>query len=122
MMDYKTHLDKLVADLYKKFDEDEERKESIKVLTTNFDKAFKQLEEITNTLKEADLKMDDPFIPNTKFMELMEISTRTAQVWRDEEKIGYSQIAGKIYYRKSDIEKLLNDNYHKAKAKGGNKR
>ena len=121
-MDYKTHLDKLVADLYKKFDEDEERKESIKVLTTNFDKAFKQLEEITNTLKEADLKMDDPFIPNTKFMELMEISTRTAQVWRDEEKIGYSQIAGKIYYRKSDIEKLLNDNYHKAKAKGGNKK
>ncbi|MBV5281060.1 MAG: helix-turn-helix domain-containing protein [Paludibacter sp.] len=66
--------------------------------------------------------MDDPFVPNTKFMELMEISTRTAQVWRDEEKIGYSQIAGKIYYRKSDIEKLLNDNYHKAKAKGGNKR
>jgi len=118
MMDYKTHLDKLVADLYKKFDEDEERKESIKVLTTNFDKSFKQLEEITNTLKEADLKMDDPFVPNTKFMELMEISTRTAQVWRDEEKIGYSQIAGKIYYRKSDIEKLLNDNYHKAKEKG----
>ena len=122
MMDYKTYLDKLFADLYKKFDEDEERKESIKVLTTNFDKSFKQLEEITNTLKEADLKMDDPFIPNTKFMELMEISTRTAQVWRDEEKIGYSQIAGKIYYRKSDIEKLLNDNYHKAKEKGGNKR
>ena len=82
----------------------------------------RQLEEITNTLKEADLKMDDPFVPNTKFMELMEISTRTAQVWRDEEKIGYSQIAGKIYYRKSDIEKLLNDNYHKAKEKGGNKR
>ena len=118
MMDYKAHFEKFVSDLYKKFGEDEERKESIKVLTTNFDKAFKQLEEITNTLKEADLKMDDPFVPNTKFMELMEISTRTAQVWRDEEKIGYSQIAGKIYYRKSDIEKLLNDNYHKAKEKG----
>jgi predicted site-specific integrase-resolvase len=55
-------------------------------------------------------------------MKLMDISTRTSQVWRDEGKIGYSQIAGKIYFRKSDIEKLLNDNYHKAKVKGGNKK
>ena len=121
-MNYEKHFDKFVADFYKHIEEAEVKTESIKVLTTNFDKAFKQLEEITNTLKEADLKMDDPFVSNPKFLKLMEISQRTAQIWRDEEKIGYSQISGKIYYRKSDIEKLLNDNYSKAKSKGENKK
>ncbi len=121
-MNYEKHFDKFVADFYNKIDESEVKKESIKVLTTNYEKAFSQLEELTNAVKESNLKIEDPFVSNSKFMKLMEISTRTAQIWRDEEKIGYSQIAGKIYYRRSDIEKLLNDNYFKAKLKGGNKK
>ncbi|MDR3653226.1 MAG: helix-turn-helix domain-containing protein [Paludibacter sp.] len=121
-MDYKKYLEDFVADIYKKFDEEEVRREEIVVLKDNYGKAFKQLDELTQAIKESNLKIDDPFVPNDKFMKLMDISTRTSQVWRDEGKIGYSQIAGKIYFRKSDIEKLLNDNYHKAKVKGGNKK
>ncbi|MEI8086203.1 MAG: helix-turn-helix domain-containing protein [Paludibacter sp.] len=121
-MNYEKHFDKFVADFYKQQEEAEVKSETTKALTTNFEKAFKQLEELTNVIKESNMKMDDPFVSNPKFLKLMEISPRTAQIWRDEEKIGYSQISGKIYYRKSDIEKLLNDNYSKAKLKGGNKK
>ena len=117
-MDYKKYLEDFVADIYKKFDEEEVRREEIVVLKDNYEKAFKQLDELTEAIKESNLKIDDPFISNEKFMRLMDISSRTAQVWRDEKDVGYSQISGKIYYRKSDIEKLLNENYYKAKEKG----
>lgn len=121
-MDYKKYLEDFVADIYKKFDEEEVRREEIVVLKDNYEKAFKQLDELTEAIKESNLKIDDPFISNEKFMRLMDISSRTAQVWRDEKKLGYSQISGKIYYRKSDIEKLLNENYYKAKEKGTKKK
>ena len=122
MTDYKAHLDKFIADFYNHIEDAEVKKESIKVLNTNYEKAFSKMEELTNVIKESNLKIDDPFVPNKQFLRIMDISTRTAQIWRDEEKIGFSQIAGKIYYRKSDIEKLLNDNYFNAKVKGGNKK
>jgi hypothetical protein len=47
------------------------------------------------------------FIDNSEFIRLMKISKRTAQTWRDENVIAFSQIGSKLYYRYSDIEKLL---------------
>ena len=44
----------------------------------------------------------------------MQISKRTAQTWRDEGKISFSQIGNKIYYLESDVEELLKGNYIKA--------
>lgn len=60
---------------------------------------------------------ENPFFTNDEFMNLMTISIRTAQLWRDQGLISYSQISGKIYYRLSDIQKLLSDNYHKSSIK-----
>ena len=54
---------------------------------------------------------DDPIIDNFRFIELMGISTKTAQSWRDLNLISYTKIQGKIYYRKSDIVDLMN-RYH----------
>lgn len=54
---------------------------------------------------------DDPVIDNYRFLELMKISSKTAQYWRNKEIIGYSMIGNKIYYRVSDIKDLL-DRYH----------
>lgn len=51
------------------------------------------------------------FITNDEFMKLMDISKRTAQNWRDEGVIAFSQVGHKIYYRLSDIEDLLNKTY-----------
>jgi predicted site-specific integrase-resolvase len=44
----------------------------------------------------------------------MNISKRTAQAWRDEGKIAFSQVGGKIYYKMSDVQELLNHNYNPA--------
>lgn len=51
------------------------------------------------------------FIDNKAFIELMRISLRTAQTWRDEGRIGFSQEGKKIYYRMSDIDQFLKDHH-----------
>lgn len=51
------------------------------------------------------------FLNTDEFVKLMSVSPRTAQVWRDEGLIGFSQQGKKIYYRMSDIEAFLKQNY-----------
>jgi hypothetical protein len=58
------------------------------------------------------LNPEDIFFDNQEFMQLMNISKRTAQEWRNKKIILCSQVGNKIYYRLSDIQKLLNDNYN----------
>ena len=55
-----------------------------------------------------------PFVDNEEFLELMGISKRTAQSWRDEGKISFSQVGNKIYYKMSDVDKLLTEHYNKS--------
>ena len=57
---------------------------------------------------------NDQFLDNPKFMELMGISQKTAQSWRDNGLVSYSQINNKIYYRVSDIKELLEKNHRKS--------
>lgn len=83
-----------------------------------------RIENILNRLDEqmtivvANLKLnekidpEDVFFDNQQFMKLMNISKRTAQEWRNKKIIEFSQVGNKIYYRLSDIKKLLNDNYN----------
>lgn len=83
------------------------------------EKALIRLDEKTTlilaTLKlNNTLKPDDVFFDNQEFLQVMNISKRTAQTWRDEGKISFSQIGSKIYYRMSDVQKLLDKNYKQA--------
>ena len=83
-----------------------------------------RIENILNRLDEqmtivvANLKLnekidpEDVFFDNQEFMKLMNISKRTAQEWRNKKVIEFSQVGNKIYYRLSDIKKLLNTNYN----------
>ena len=57
----------------------------------------------------------DLFFNNQEFLQLMNISKETAQKWRDSAFIGYSQTGNKIYYRLSDIQELLIENYNPKK-------
>ncbi|CAM3795720.1 helix-turn-helix domain-containing protein [Flavobacterium gelidilacus] len=56
----------------------------------------------------------ETFIDNQELLQLMKISKRTAQTWRDEGKISFSQVGSKIYYKLSDVEKLLQEHYNKS--------
>ncbi|NLX65835.1 MAG: helix-turn-helix domain-containing protein [Bacteroidales bacterium] len=39
----------------------------------------------------------------------LNISKRTLQTWRNNGTVPYSMLGGKVYYRQSDIAKLLDD-------------
>ena len=45
-------------------------------------------------------------------MQKLHISLRTLQTWRTNGILPYSRIRGKLYYRKSDILFLLEENYN----------
>jgi hypothetical protein len=62
-------------------------------------------EQKKNPLKEKWLD-----IQNT--CQLLKISKRTLQTYRDNGIISFSQILGKIYFKASDIDKHLETNYH----------
>lgn len=44
----------------------------------------------------------------------LKVSRRTLQNYRNEGRIAYTQLGGKILYRESDIEKMLLDGYRSA--------
>lgn len=44
----------------------------------------------------------------------LKLSRRTLQDYRNEGRISYYQLGGKILYRESDIEKMLQENYREA--------
>ena len=54
------------------------------------------------------------FLTDREFSGTLRISRRCLQDYRDQGRIPYIQLGGKILYRQSDIEKLLEENYHAA--------
>ena len=74
---------------------------------------YEKVEEIKKEVQ--NLKNKTTFLDNQEFIQMMHISKRTAQFWRDKGVIGYSQVGCKIYYKISDIEELLNKNYNPKK-------
>ena len=78
-----------------------------------FKEIQERLKELTAILKQKQLmNPEDLFCDNQEFMLIMNISKRTAQLWRDTGYIGFSQLGNKIYYRIKDIQNLLNENYN----------
>ena len=80
--------------------------------------AFNQIvEKIEAVHKRLDAKEKEPkekWLDNQELMQLLKISKRTAQHYRDSGLISFSQVGNKIYYRLSDVETLLNKHYNKA--------
>lgn len=59
-------------------------------------------------------QQNDPnqiFFDNQEFIQIMNISKRTALQWRIDKIIGFSQVGNKIYYRLSDILNLLDKHF-----------
>ena len=55
------------------------------------------------------------FLTGKEVCERLYISPRTLQDYRDRGIIPYTQFAGKILYKASDLEKMLKDNYREQK-------
>jgi len=54
------------------------------------------------------------YLTDREVSERLKVSRRTLQEYRTEGKIPYYLLGGKVLYRESDIEKMLNDNYFPA--------
>ncbi len=72
------------------------------------------IEEIKAKLDKQNKNPEEVFIDNQEFLLMMKISKRTAQTWRDEGKISFSQVGNKIYYKLADVEELLQKHYVKS--------
>ena len=53
----------------------------------------------------------EKFLTNVDISKSLHISQRTLQDHRDNRRVGYIQISGKVLYKESDIMKLLEENY-----------
>lgn len=73
----------------------------------------RRLDEINQKLSAKVKSMENSWIDNSEFLQLLKISRRTAQSYRDNNMIAFSIIGNKIFYRMSDVEDLLNRHYQK---------
>jgi hypothetical protein len=84
-----------------------------------YDQAEKVLNRIDDqvTLIVANMKMGGILDPENiifnsrEIMQALDVSKRTLQEWRDKNIIGFAKVNGKFYYKLSDIQNLINDNY-----------
>lgn len=88
--------------------------EAVILSKDQFNSLTTSIEEIKRVVIKDSKKPSDTYLDNQEFLLLMKISKRTAQTWRDEGKISFSQVGNKIYYKMVDVEELLNKYYNKA--------
>lgn len=77
---------------------------------------FEDLDELLNSVKET-LENNPPilngerYLTNNDVANMLHISLRTLQDWRDNGRIVYIQISGKVLYKESDVRRLLEEGY-----------
>lgn len=80
------------------------------------DSFFTALDELSNIIEQA-MKNRTPHLNGEKFLsnqdicQMLHISSRTLQDWRDIRKIPFIQIRGKILYQESEVMKWLEQNF-----------
>jgi len=80
-----------------------------------FQQIVNRLEAISTKLNQQKdtTPLSDVWMDNQDVCELLHISKRTLQHYRDSGKLPFSQIGAKIYYKASDIDTFLQNNYSK---------
>lgn len=82
---------------------------------------FENIDELLNSVKETlennlPILNGERYLTNNDVANMLHISLRTLQDWRDNGRIAYIQISGKVLYKESDVKKLLEDNYFSNKS------
>jgi len=80
-----------------------------------FEALVKEVKEIKEKLnqKSSDYPLSERYLDIQETCQLLHISKRTLQNYRDQGIIPFSQIGGKIYFRASDIEEHMKRHYIK---------
>lgn len=86
----------------------------ITIQSEAFNEIVGKIEQINKRLSEREKEPQEKWLDNQELMQLLKISKRTAQHYRDSGLISFSQINNKIFYKLSDAQDLLNRHYNKA--------
>ena len=86
----------------------------ITIQSEAFKELVKKMDEIQTKLTAKEKEPKEIWLDNQEFIQLLKISKRTAQHYRDTGMISFSQVGSKIYYRMNDVEELLKKHYNKA--------
>ena len=73
----------------------------------NFDEVITRLDKIQAEVSKIQFEPKDPILDNAQVCQILGLSKRSLQGYRDSGIISYSQIGAKIYYRLSEINRLL---------------
>ena len=74
---------------------------------------FEQLERILQ--KKSEEEINSMWIESVKIPKQLGISPKTWQTYRDKRIIPFSQIGSKIFVKRADLEKFMEDHYIKSK-------
>lgn len=86
--------------------------ERVKGFFVSLDRLSKVMEKLFTSRKPT---LDgDSFYTDKELAEKLKLSPRSLQDYRNEGRIPYIKLGGKILYRSSDIDKLLDEGYHEA--------
>jgi hypothetical protein len=94
------------------------RSESLKIMSDqDYDGIIKRIDRVSDELREYVKQnsnpMNEKWIDNADASRILKISGRSLQNYRDKGILPFSTIGGKIYYKASDIEAVLESNYSK---------
>lgn len=78
-----------------------------------FENVDKLLDLIKETFENNSSALNgERYLTNNDVTNMLHVSLRTLQDWRDTGKIAYIQISGKVLYKESDVISLLEENYY----------
>ena len=86
-----------------------ENNERVKGFFLSLERLFTAIEKLFSSRKPTLNR--DSFYTDEELSEKLKLSRRSLQDYRNEGRIPYIKLGGKILYRSSDIEKLLEDGY-----------
>ena len=78
----------------------------------NLDRLLASLEKLFNQRQPS--VYGDELLPDKEVSQLLKVSRRTLQDYRNNGILPYTQVGGKILYRSSDIERTLMEGYREA--------
>jgi hypothetical protein len=87
--------------------------DTIEMTTKEYKDLLSRIEEISRKLSLQEKAKKIQWIDNSEFLQLLHISRRTAQNYRDNNEIAFSIIGNKIFYKLSDVEDLLTRHYQR---------
>ena len=86
--------------------------EKVALLLEKMNRLMENMESLAENYKPV--LGDERFLTDKELSAMLKISRRSLQDYRNEGRIPYIQLGGKILYRESDIEQILKNGYRKA--------